>query len=235
MRIQLFAILTLCVSAIVPVAAQSAPAPSQRIRFVYLSALPGTPEKMLILSKKGIVDVEISSRTPREYFEISEGNVIIGTPGTEKDQPIVPVATGTTPAGATTLTGLLTPKADGKTYAISFLDESKFKPGSVYFLNNTAAPIGVTLGDDKILVPPRKQILHNAKSSNGERNVYASFQTTVRMPDKTMKPVLIAESSWNISKERAEICVFYHDQTRNRTGMRGISVYFPRKAEGAGG
>jgi hypothetical protein len=235
MKTQLSVILALCAAAVLPAGAQPAPAASQKIRFVYLSKFPDTPEKLLIRSNKGIVDVEISSRSPRDYVEVAGGAVLIGTPGTDKDQPIVPVATGAAPAGAAALTALLTPKADGRTYQVSFLDESKFKPGSVYYLNNTAAPVAVTMGGDKFLVAGHKRLLHNAKSADGGRNGYASFQTAVRMPDNTTKAVLIAESTWNISPERAEICVFYHDQTRNRTGMRGISVYFPAARELAAG
>jgi hypothetical protein len=231
MKTILSLLMAICLSH--PMAAQGAKDESVVfVRFAYLAKSAQTPETLLVLTSDGIANVEISSRSPREYHKIRvEDGVVLGTRGETEEQPIIPIARGAPPAGAKKLTALLVPMGTGETYRVLFLDEAGFKPGCVFFINNTAKAIGVTIDKKRFLLKGRSQQLFALAAGEKSRNVYCSFHMEENTGDGGATARLLNESTWNISRERAEICVFYYDESVNRIKSRGMSVFFPPPAE----
>jgi hypothetical protein len=202
------------------------------VRFAYLAKSAETPESLLVLTADGIANVEISSRSPREYHKIRRADgVVLGTRGETEEQPIIPIARGAPPVGAKKLTALLAPIGKGETYRMLFLDEAGFNPGCVFFINHTGNSIGVTIDKRRFLLKGRGQQLFPLAAGEKSRNVYCSFHMQETGADGGSKIKLLNESTWNISRERAEICVFYYDESVNRIKSRGMSVFFPPPAE----
>ncbi|MGA0845571.1 MAG: hypothetical protein ACO3RV_03455 [Luteolibacter sp.] len=217
-----FAIFSVIFSLMMP-APLLAQAPAEKafamVRFAYLQMHPETPDPLYLLTSEGVEALQISSRTPREYHKIQHSTgVLLGVKGENAEQAIVPLASQKLPAAARKLTALLSPADEAGKYQITFLDESKFKPGCVFFINQTGSAIGVTIDEKRFLVRASSEQLVPFASGKDSRNVFCSFHE--KEVDGSFR--LLNESTWNISRERAEICVFYKDLSLNRIKSRGM-------------
>lgn len=195
-------------------------------RFLYLRKHASTPSSPLLLTKKGPQEIHISARSPGEYTTLpGDGRIIIGSEGPNEEEPIIPFATGKAPLGASKILVLLAPAKEGK-YSMMILDERKFRGGSVCFINQCGQAVGVTLDKKKFVVKNKETHLHQPTQSAKSRNTHVSFHVKgVNRKGKTeMK--LLAESIWNISPKRGEICVFYHDRVRKRTSFKVFASFF---------
>lgn len=211
-------------------------APSARVRFAYLATDPSTPGKLLVLTKNGPAEISISARTPGEYFDLDLTNgVILGTKGDTPEKPILPIASGTPPVGAKKLTALLAPKskdAAGKThYEFLFLDEAVLQPGSVFYINKTDFPVGVIIDGTKFAIKPQENMLKSFRTEQKGRNTYCSFHRLEVNQDGSPTAKLITESTWSISPDRAEVCVFVFDPSIERVKCLGMSIFFPKSEE----
>jgi len=195
-------------------------------RFLYLRKHASTPSAPLLLTKKGPQKIHISSRSPRDYTLLpSDGRIIIGIAGPSEEEPIIPFATGKAPAGASKILVLLTPSIDGK-YSMMILDERKFKGGSVCFINQCGQAVGVTLDKKKFLVKNKSTRLHQPTRHEKPRNTHVSFHVRSTNKKGKVEVKLLAESIWNLSPKRGEICVFYRDRLRKRASFKVFASFF---------
>jgi len=195
-------------------------------RFLYLRKHASTPSDPLLLTKEGPAKISISSRSPREYTRLpSDGKIIIGTAGPSEEEPIIPFATGQAPAGASKILVLLAPAKDGK-YTMMILDERKFKGGSVCFINQCGQAVGVTLDKKKFVVKNKSTHIHQPTRQVKPRNTHISFHVGSTNKKGKIEMKLLAESIWNLSPRRGEICVFYRDRARNRANFRVFASFF---------
>jgi hypothetical protein len=219
-------ILSLCLL-LTPFALHAQPQGKINIRFAYLNKHQTTPEKLALLDQKKLIDLEISNRTPADYVEITTPVVLIGQRNNDPKILITPCAQGIIPNGVNKVTALLNPKKDGSSYDLIFLDEKEFSPGAIYFINETEAPVMITLNDDKLVSKPKTNMLHKPKVSTEASLAQIHFQTHIITKDGKPKLHTITESKWQISGESAEICIFYKNNYDNQTALRGMTVYYP--------
>lgn len=195
-------------------------------RFLYVKKSPQTPSQLLLQGRRGIEELKISTRRPSASYKLPKnGRIIIGTPSEDDKNPITPLATGKAPAGASKLLVLLVPKKSGE-YQMLILDERKFSGGSVCFLNQCGQPIGVILDGKKINVPVKATKFHRPFASSEPKNVHIAFHAGTKEHGK-VKMKLFAETVWNISPGRGEICVFYRDHIRKKAAFKVLSSQFP--------
>ncbi|QQL45501.1 hypothetical protein [Sulfuriroseicoccus oceanibius] len=218
----------LCVMFLVlPVCAQSGgQAVRTYARFLYLKKHQSTPSELLVMGRKGPEEIRISGRAPGEYVVLpSNGQIIVGTPGADEENPIIPLVSKKVPAGATKVLVLLAPIADGK-YSAMLLDEREFKGGSIFFINNSGEGIGVAVDEKKWMVRNRSTKLVQLKVDDDARNTHVSFHVQSDDPKKGNRLKLLGEHIWNIDPKRGEICVFYRDEIRNRSAYKVFASYF---------
>lgn len=194
-------------------------------RFLHLNKHTETPSSMLLMTKLGPKEIRISSRSPRDYVQLpKDGKIILGLPNPEEEKEILPLATGKVAAGISKALILLSPSANGK-YSLVILDESKFKGGSVCFINQCGQSVGVTLNNKKFLIKNNSTFIHTPFTSENAKNTHVSFHVGDKTKNIQMK--LLAETIWNISPTRGEICVFYRDKLRNRAAFKVFASHFP--------
>lgn len=209
---------------------QAPPATEQTLkieaRFLYLSKHASTPADPIILTREGTEQIHISTRSPREYVKLpGDGRIIIGTEGPSEEEPIIPFASGIAPSGASKILVLLVPAKDSK-YSLMILDERKFKGGSVCFINQSGETVGVKLDNKQIVVKNKAVQIHQPSRQSKARNTQVSFHTVKTDSSGRKVAKLLAETIWNISPTRGEICVFYRDQRRKRASFRVFGSSF---------
>lgn len=197
-------------------------------RFLYLNKHSQTPSELLLMGKKGPEEVNISTRSPRDYFQLpSDGKIILGVPNIDpedKKNPITPLATGMVPANASKVLVLLSPIKEGN-YSMMILNEQNFNGGSICFINQSGQPIGVTLGKKKLMVKNKSTEIYKPFSSSKPQNTHISFHVAEVVDGKTQMKTL-AENIWNISPRRGEICIFYRDQLRKKAAYKVFASHF---------
>lgn len=204
---------------------------SKQARFLFLSKLADTPGTIQVQGRSEPKDLMISTRSPGQYHVLpATGKITIGTVQTvEGEEVLVPLATGQIPEGSTKVLALVFP-VSAKTYKMIVLDENKFKPGSICFINTTPNNIGALIGDKKYGIKAKSNSIVQPTVSEKSRNTYAAFYNMGTVA-KAIHSKMITESTWNISPERAEICMFYLHPARKTIGMRVLSSYYGKNTD----
>jgi len=207
-------------------AQESKPAQKQKeVRFLFLQKHKLTPDTIHVQSKTKHDPLLISTRSPGEYHEIpATGKVTIGILETaETGEVLIPLATATIPENVTKTLALVVPTKEEK-YFLVLIDENKFKPGSIFFYNNTNTDVGANIQKKKIKIKANTTSIFNPVAGEKSKNTYAAFYDLGIKPKAT--PKLITETTWNISPNRGEICIFYNDPIRNTVSMKILSSFY---------
>ncbi len=200
-----------------------------KARFVYLVKLKTTPDELYVSTKDGPKKTMISTRSPGQYFKLpTTGVVAVGTLGEGKKGPeVVPLAKAKVPAGVKRLTVFLIPTNQGEdSYRLLLLDESKFRAGSIFFINSTEKAVGVEMDGKKLILLRKKTRLYRPRVGEKSRNVFYSFFSLEKMADGQTRSSLITESMWNISPHRGEVCFFYPHGGGRTTRFKVFSCFF---------
>lgn len=205
---------------------------AKQARFLFLSKRADTPDTIQVKGRSGSSSMLISTRSPGKYHALpATGEIIIGTfKIVDGEDVMVPLAVGKMPEGATRVLALVYP-VNTKGYQMIVLDERKFKPGSICFINTTSNNIGALIDKKRYGVKPKSNSIVHPTVRAKSRNTYAAFydRGTRAKPHPSK---MITESTWNISPERAEICMFYLHPARNTIGMRVLSSFYAKNPTG---
>lgn len=199
---------------------------SKQARFLFLGKVAGTPEVIKVQERGGPKDLVISTRSPGKYHALpATGAITIGTLQMVEDQEVlVPLAKGLVPKGASKVLALVFP-VDAKKYRMIVMNENTFKPGSIFFINTTAKNVGALIDDKPYRIKAKQHTVVHPKVGAKSRNTYAAFYDIGSAAKPTPRK-MITESTWNISIERAEVCIFYMHPVRKKIGMRVLSSFY---------
>lgn len=199
---------------------------SKQARFIFLGKLADASDTVKIQERGGIGDLVISTRSPGKYHALpATGAITIGTLQTiDGQETLAPLAKGKMPEGATKALAIVFP-ANAKNYRMIVMDEKVFKPGSIFFINTTANNIGALIDKKPYRVKAKAHTVVHPKAGAQSRNTYAAFYDIGTAAKPTPRK-MITESTWNISKVRAEVCIFYMHPVRKKIGMRVLSSFY---------
>lgn len=204
------------------------------VRFVCVGIAKGTPEILQLVSKKGLMDVPLSVRSPGSLFAIpTDGVIRLGVKTKNKEHPFTTLAIATMPDGATHATAILFPAenpTDGTRYRMLLIDDKALTGGDVYFINTLKQRCSVRLDDKQFILTGGKPIIHH--TGRNEQAFNASVAISVERSNKSAAPGwdLITASTWRLMPTRNEVCVIYPDSEYQRPALKGLT-FFPIRGE----
>lgn len=198
----------------------------KQVRFLFLSKHKATPDNVHLMGRSGPELTSISTRSPGRYHAIpASGKILLGNVEMrEGKEVVVPFASGKMPENATKALALVMP-ASASDYRMIVLDERNFRPGSICFLNTTGNNVGALIDQKRYGIKAKSSNVVHPKVGNQARNTYAAFYD-IGTPAKPRRSKIITERTWNISPDRAEVCVFFADPSRKAIGIRVLSSYY---------
>ena len=129
------------------------------------------------------------------------------------------VAKVTLPPSGSDFIVLLEPAGETfKTHLVSG-KETRFRNSSTMFFNATEVPIGATLGDNKVVIPPRKPVIAEAPAKIGDKPWY---QVAFYSPGKDGKPRIFTNTRWPFRKASRCYLFFYRSTTSNRITYQAV-------------
>jgi hypothetical protein len=204
------------------------------VRFVCAAIAEGTPEILQLVSKKGLMDVPLSVRSPGSLFAIpTDGVIRLGLKTENKEHPFTTLAIATMPDGATHATAILLPvenPPDGTRYRMILIDDKSITGGDVYFLNTLKQRCLVRLDDKQFILTGGKPIIHHTDRNKEAFN--ASVAIKVERSEKSEAPGwnLITASTWRLMPTRIEVCLIYLNSDYQRPALKGLT-FFPIRGE----
>jgi hypothetical protein len=203
---------------------------SHGIRFVCAAIAKDTPETLKLMSKKGLVDVPLSTRSPGALFSVpAEGGVALGLETGDKEHPFTALALARMPEGMTRATAILFPRekqADGTCYRVLLIDDKDLKGGDVYFLNTLQQRCAVRLDDEEFFLSSGKPLIHHTKGARETHNSPVAISVERPEPVAGKKEwELITASTWNLMPSRIEVCVIYMNQEYKRPALKGLTFF----------
>lgn len=201
----------------------------KQVRFLFLQTHKQTPSTIYIQTKKGIEPLLISSRSPGQYYDIgADGKILIGTVDKdEQNEDVIRPLASVQLSKEFSKTLLLAIPSKNSQYSLTPINENDFKGGSVFFLNNTNSDVGAFINKKRIKIKSKSTAIFDPGTKDESKNTYAAFY----MLDGNKNSKLITESTWNISPNRGEICVFYNDSFRDSINFKVFSSYYKKEAE----
>lgn len=94
----------------------------------------------------------------------------------------------------------------------------RFKNDSMMFFNATDVPIGATLGEEKVVIPPRKPVLGKAPSK-GERPWY---QVTFYAPQPDGSARMFSNTRWPYRNSTRSYLFFYRSEPSGRITFQAV-------------
>jgi hypothetical protein len=204
------------------------------VRFVCAGIAKGTPEILQLVSKKGLMDVPLSVRSPGSLFAIpTDGVIRLGLKTENKEHPFTSLAVATMPNGATHATAILFPAenaTDGTRYRMLLIDDKSLTGGDVYFINTLKQRCSVRLDDKQFILTSGKPIIHH--TGRNEEAFNASVAISVEHSEKSAAPGwdLITASTWRLMPTRIEVCLIYLNSQYQRPALMGLT-FFPNRNE----
>ncbi len=205
------------------------------IRFICTEIAPDTSETLKLLGKKGIQDVELSSRMPGDLFEIpAEGTILLGQESGDPEKPITPLAIGKLPEGTKRATALLIPakdRPDGTKYEIFLINDDALKGGSAYFLNLTPNMCMAKLDGEVLKLKKEVPVIFQPSNLSEARNSPIAILVETREEGKQgWRPLM--SSTWRLRPTRIEVCIVYWNDQIGRPAIKGLTL-FPYSEEKA--
>ena len=109
------------------------------------------------------------------------------------------------------------------------IDLSKFKAGGCLYVNLVKTKIGITIGEEKTMVPPGGMEFINLPGE--EKAVVKPIRFFYEIPKKPDVPEsewkLMTASRMAIYRSRREICIFFYDKEIENVNFRGIHFITP--------
>jgi len=202
-----------------PGTAQEKDGPALAIRALLL--VPGGPTMELYTltaeSRKVSGPVLVGARGLSDPLAPGARNFAFAIPDKTKEEGYRSVASVVLPANGSDFIILLEPAGQTLKPHVVSGRAPRFGNDSTLFFNVTDVPIGVTLGKDKVLVPPRKPIIAEAP----RRGESPWYQVTFYEP-KDGQPAMIANTRWPHRNASRTYLFFYRSESSGRINYQAV-------------
>ena len=204
------------------------------VRFVCVGIAKGTPEILQLVSKKGLMDVPLSVRSPGSLFAIpTDGVIRLGVKTENKEHPFTTLAIATMPDGASHATAILFPAenpTDGTCYRMLLIDDKSLTGGDVYFINTLKQRCSVRLDDKQFMLTSGKPIIHHSGRNQEAFNAPVAISVERSIKSAASGWDLITASTWRLLPTRIEVCLIYLNSDYQRPALKGLT-FFPIRGE----